>query len=223
MLDPQALALDLPSTNSAITTDLDYTAPPSAEAEVLLVESPHSEVAEAEPAQAFGVTESEVEPSTSQAETSDMEVAEAVPSEVKVAEVMPSEVTPSETEVSERRPSEVEASSEEDEDDWGDTAWTDLTPVDEPIDNPLNNSASKQKPSLLAMPLILVGWMKDVVTSLTRPKPSKPVIVIPRRETATTLDKRVEYNRLEREPNRSDASESVRYVRGYSGGCDRQQ
>ena len=40
-----------------------------------------------------------------------------------------------------------------------------------------------QKPSLLATPLILIGWIKDIVSSLTRPKPSKPVIVIPRRDT----------------------------------------
>ncbi len=39
-----------------------------------------------------------------------------------------------------------------------------------------------KKPSLLAMPLILVGWVKDVVVSLTKPKPSKPIIEIPRRD-----------------------------------------
>lgn len=43
-------------------------------------------------------------------------------------------------------------------------------------------TAPREKPSLLATPVILVGWVKDVVTSLTRPKPSKPVIEIPRRE-----------------------------------------
>ncbi|MEO0887203.1 MAG: Ycf66 family protein [Cyanobacteria bacterium J06648_10] len=42
--------------------------------------------------------------------------------------------------------------------------------------------AAREKPSLLAVPVILLGWVKDVVSSLTRPKPSKPVIDIPRRE-----------------------------------------
>ncbi|MEL7067661.1 MAG: Ycf66 family protein [Cyanobacteria bacterium J06581_3] len=40
---------------------------------------------------------------------------------------------------------------------------------------------AREKPSLLAAPVILLGWVKDVVSSLTRPKPSKPVIDIPRR------------------------------------------
>ncbi|MEL7329572.1 MAG: Ycf66 family protein [Cyanobacteria bacterium J06559_1] len=42
--------------------------------------------------------------------------------------------------------------------------------------------SAREKPSLLAAPIILLGWVKDVVSSLTRPKPSKPVIDIPRRE-----------------------------------------
>ncbi len=41
---------------------------------------------------------------------------------------------------------------------------------------------TREKPSLLATPVILAGWVKDVVVSMTRPKPSKPVIEIPRRE-----------------------------------------
>jgi hypothetical protein len=44
--------------------------------------------------------------------------------------------------------------------------------------------AGRPKPHLLAMPLVLVGWIKDVVSSFTKPKPSKPVIDIPRREPA---------------------------------------
>ncbi|MEM9089762.1 MAG: Ycf66 family protein [Cyanobacteria bacterium P01_F01_bin.53] len=41
---------------------------------------------------------------------------------------------------------------------------------------------TREKPSLLATPVILAGWVKDVVVSMTQPKPSKPVIEIPRRE-----------------------------------------
>jgi len=54
-------------------------------------------------------------------------------------------------------------------------------------DNPPEQDISKQslpaktKPSLLATPIILLGWVKDVVSSITKPKPSKPVIEIPRR------------------------------------------
>lgn len=43
---------------------------------------------------------------------------------------------------------------------------------------------TKAQPSLLATPLILIGWIKEVVSSFTRPKPSKPVIDIPRRDSA---------------------------------------
>ena len=42
--------------------------------------------------------------------------------------------------------------------------------------------SSTSKPSLLEMPVIFVIWVKDVVVSLIKPKPSKPVIEIPRRE-----------------------------------------
>lgn len=46
---------------------------------------------------------------------------------------------------------------------------------------------SREKPSLLSMPIIFAGWLKDVVQSLTKPKPSKPVIDIPRRD-APSID-----------------------------------
>ena len=48
---------------------------------------------------------------------------------------------------------------------------------------PSAKAQTKEKPGLLAIPVILVGWLKDVVTSIAKPKPSKPVIEIPRRET----------------------------------------
>ena len=47
---------------------------------------------------------------------------------------------------------------------------------------PAVRSNSASKPGLLEMPIILVSWAKDVVVSLMQPKPSKPVIEIPRRE-----------------------------------------
>ncbi|MEO1684775.1 MAG: Ycf66 family protein, partial [Cyanobacteria bacterium J06631_12] len=42
----------------------------------------------------------------------------------------------------------------------------------------------RQKPSLLATPLIFLGWIKDVAVSFTKPKPSRPVIDIPPRVVA---------------------------------------
>ncbi len=44
-----------------------------------------------------------------------------------------------------------------------------------------------QKPSMLAMPIIFLDWIKDVAQSLTKPKPSKPVINIPRREAPSSV------------------------------------
>ena len=85
------------------------------------------------------------------------------------------------------RPSEI-VSDESDDSDWAedDTDW--ITESDDPeTGDPLDRrsvskeNSAKEKPSLLAIPLILVGWMKDVVVSMTKPKPSKPMIEIPRR------------------------------------------
>ena len=49
-------------------------------------------------------------------------------------------------------------------------------------DEPKPFVQAKKKPSPLEIPIILVGWIKDVIASFTKPKPSKPVIDIPRRE-----------------------------------------
>ena len=44
-----------------------------------------------------------------------------------------------------------------------------------------------EKPAIWKMPIILAGWMKDVVTSMTKPKASKPMIEIPRREPSQSV------------------------------------
>jgi hypothetical protein len=54
-------------------------------------------------------------------------------------------------------------------------------PLTQPKRKPL-----REKPSLLAVPGIFISWIKDVAQSLTKPKPSKPVIDIPRREAPST-------------------------------------
>ncbi|MEL6940225.1 MAG: Ycf66 family protein [Cyanobacteria bacterium J06598_1] len=69
------------------------------------------------------------------------------------------------------------------EDDW----MNDVTRSDDPSQHSQATPSTRDrsladKPSLFAMPLILAGWVKDVVVSFSRPKPSKPVIEIPRRE-----------------------------------------
>lgn len=60
--------------------------------------------------------------------------------------------------------------------DWVDASA--LTTSDESSARPTVG----EKPSLLEMPVILVGWVKDVLVSMTKPKPSKPTIEIPRRD-----------------------------------------
>ncbi|MFK8183187.1 MAG: Ycf66 family protein [Phormidesmis sp.] len=92
------------------------------------------------------------------------------------------------------------------ESDWGESDWGEIDRVEEPIENAVAPTAStqtssdpqkkstpskstllpKEKPSLLATPIILAGWIKDVVVSFTKPKPAKPVIDIPRRDSAVS-------------------------------------
>ncbi|MBE9062490.1 Ycf66 family protein [cf. Phormidesmis sp. LEGE 11477] len=76
--------------------------------------------------------------------------------------------------------------------DWPDTAADDW---DDDLETVSGETArdkgtavrSLQKPSLLAIPAILLGWARDVVRSLTQPKPSKPIIEIPRRDPPPAL------------------------------------
>ena len=56
------------------------------------------------------------------------------------------------------------------------------------------SQAPMEKPAIWAMPIILVGWVKDLVTSMTKPKPSKPMIEIPRREPGQDGTSRVANN-----------------------------
>ena len=113
----------------------------------------------------------------------------------------------------------VFAEAEADEEEWGDRDWIEEEPLDSESSKkessgeelpekkvqaapqpPLKSTSApsklpKEKPSLLAMPVILAGWLKDVAVSFTKPKPSKPVIEIPRREPSI--------------PRQSDISDAV--------------
>lgn len=130
-------------------------------------------------------------------------------SETKVENVEPKAVDfDVEAEDVEREKAEpVETSSADAEDDWGDRDWIEAEPLDsEPTEKVAQEASQqslnaapppklpKEKPSLLAMPIIFAGWVKDVAVSFTKPKPSKPVIEIPRREPS-----------IPRKPNVSDA------------------
>lgn len=55
-------------------------------------------------------------------------------------------------------------------------------------EQPAKGQLARKKPSLLATPGIVIGWVKDVAQSLTKPKPSKPVIDIPRREVPPPVE-----------------------------------
>ena len=91
--------------------------------------------------------------------------------------------------VEEQSPVNIDAEAS-DVDDWGldeNDSWAD-DGMSSPAKTSTRSSFSKEKPSLLVMPLILAAWVKDVVASLTKPKPAKPVIEIPRRDISNARD-----------------------------------
>lgn len=130
-------------------------APPSADAQILLVEGP--------------------EPEPTEPESTD-----SVQSEVEVGEDGEAVTVSSDG---------ADLTEENDpEDSWVDDWEHEFEESEEVVRSPAPTvplQTPPKKPSLLAAPLILVGWVKDVLTSFARPKPSKPVIDIPRREPAS--------------------------------------
>lgn len=168
----------------------DYGAPPAAEAEILSVETPEvaavpappvAEVALAEAASApVRLDQSEVK-SEIESEINSSDIAKAAASQSEadsftidkpIDKPASDETEAAATEVRSPGPAQVS-----DSDDWGDGLFK---PAQAMPDAPAGK-AVREKPSLLAAPLILVGWVKDLVTGFTRPKPVKPVIDIPRR------------------------------------------
>ena len=76
-------------------------------------------------------------------------------------------------------------------DDWGidsDEDWLEDPLREEETKKESNRLPFKQKPSLIATPVIVLGWVKDVIGAMTKPKPSKPVINIPRRDASPSAD-----------------------------------
>lgn len=179
-----------------------YAAPPSAEAEVVAVEAA-SEVVISE---AVGLEEDFTESAGSEEVISEAAVAEEFVSEAAIAESSTAESSIAEKvnfapDESELEP-EFDSGFEDLEADVlrqnvgdgaianepkpvNETPWIDEVPVTASKPKALPTATSK-KPNLLAMPIILAGWVKDVVVALTKPKPTKPVIEIPRRDASVS-------------------------------------
>ncbi len=179
----------------------DYGAPPAAEAKILSVETPEV-AAVPEPSEAeVDFAEAASEPArldqsevTSEV-TSEIrsEIKGEVESEINLSDIVEAATSQSEADsftidkpIDEPGSDETEAPVPEvrsgpaqvsDSDDWGDDLFE---PVQAMPDAPAGRTV-REKPSLLAAPLILIGWVKELVTGFARPKPAKPVIDIPRR------------------------------------------
>ncbi|MEO1637478.1 MAG: Ycf66 family protein [Cyanobacteria bacterium J06631_9] len=160
--------------------------PPSVDAEVISETVP--EVVKAEPESVRAEPESvktDLEVIQSEAEVAEPE-AEVIEPEFQVTpEPVKSGHDQDAQTISKQADSLQSVSSSASGEDWG---FDDEFLDDPKLDDPKTESLPpKEKPSLLAMPIILAGWIKDVVTSVTRPKPSKPVIDIPRREPSASM------------------------------------
>ncbi len=197
----EALEKPIEDTPAALepAVEPDYAAPPAAEAEILSVETPEAVAAAPEPPEAeVALAEAELEPARlDQSEVQSeikSEIKDEVQSEINSSDIAKAAASQSEADgftidkpIDEPGNDETEAAATEvrspdpaqvsDSDDWGD----DLFELAQAMPDAPAGKAVREKPSLLAAPLILVGWVKDLVTGFTRPKPAKPVIDIPRR------------------------------------------
>ncbi len=195
LIDPQ-LTLDL-TAEEVPDVKAEYSAPPSAIAEIISVESEAIETS-SEPPEQSETSEADIEvldvikEASSEPAADSLETFEEIKAELKPAELKPADLDPTELD-----PAELDSTATKETDsDWDDDIF-DEAPVDVAESDPTvqistaqsvqpkppnNLVESKKKPNLLAIPLILVGWIKDLASSFTKPKPSKPVIEIPRRE-----------------------------------------
>ena len=175
-------------------------APPSAEAEVLLVEESEPDPLlldqpEDDPTDLTqDATEVSVE-ETSANSGSDQVARPQAAVFTEKEEVLPEDAEPTATNLS----------PEEWDEDWDSEFSEPETLKLEKSEDVLGSAPlpeKPQRPSLLATPLILIGWIKDVTGSLTRPKPSKPVIVIPRRDAPASPDlDRIDHSRVQPRPS----------------------
>ena len=175
-------------------TGPDYSAPPSAEAEILSVEKAEEEEAgdrsaedrrESELEEDLEKGAVEEEPATPAMAEADVAVDQSVaepPDELLDEPPTIEQAVASQSEADSftiDRPERAggEARSPDLDEEWGDA----LFETDEVISSSPDSQKAREKPGLLGAPLILIGWVRDVITSLTKPKPAKPVIDIPRR------------------------------------------
>ncbi len=197
LAEPQ-LSLDL-TAEETLDVGVEDSAPPSAIAQIISVESESIEVKEPQPDQAIDETvqADAIEVGSSQpkslaeekAKDEDARESEEFTAELEASKTEPDELEANKPEASEPEASEPEASepTEVDRDDWDDELFEEVSTVSEASTQAAKPSQPKpvelkKKPGLLATPLILIGWIKDITASFTKPKPSKPVIEIPRRE-----------------------------------------
>jgi hypothetical protein len=210
-----ALRLDWPDETAEPTVE--HAVPPSAEAEIISVEIPSQ--ADVDPSAVELPVESGVdevereevggeevggEEVTAAAEPINLAVQDLVKeaeSSVLKPESSPFETTAAKVDSLEpSSPAELADQADNWADEWGDDLISDrFDPIasEKPAtEKSISQTPASKKPSLLATPLILIGWLKDVSASLTRPKPARPVIDIPRREMA---DRQVRSRSLQRE------------------------
>ena len=182
-------------------------APPSAEAEVLLVEESVPDPLVLDPPEDKPEDPPEDEPTNLTPPATEVAVEELADSGADPsAESGPVSISLEKAPAEDTELTETARSSDEWDEDWDSESSEPERLRSEAEEADLRSAPlpeKPQKPSLLATPLILIGWIKDVAGSLTRPKPSKPVIVIPRRDApaqANTDSKRT------RDPSAQPAS-----------------
>ncbi|MGB7250178.1 MAG: Ycf66 family protein [Phormidesmis sp.] len=219
-LEPGLEALPVSERRIEPSDDLDHPIPPSVAAAVISVEGPEPSAVEISADEADDTAEAELPTALPETDLPDVEASE--PERVESgAESDGFELDGSELETAEvESPADksLEAQRALPEDDWADSEdWVDdLSAIAPENTTEKTVQTSAQKPSLLATPLILVGWIKDVVAALARPKPAKPVIDIPRRESPASVATRDERSPQPQPSDRSpepdfsfDASENM--------------
>ncbi|MEO1791298.1 MAG: Ycf66 family protein [Cyanobacteria bacterium J06629_19] len=186
--------LGMPDESEPEETEVSDIIPPTAAAQVISENSPDSvaEAAEADSAEVILVPQE----TTITADEDTAKAAEAISTEAAESRVVALEAAKETIQTESPQPNtdhseplDPSAIVEPENDDWDldiEDSWHGEPSVSASENTAKNaeNTAllSKKKPSLLATPVILLGWVKDVISAMTKPKPSKPVIDIPRRE-----------------------------------------
>lgn len=152
-------------------------APPSADAEIFLVEDPEPDSL---PREQTADEPTEIAPPEAEVtDTRSDRLAVQTKTDVSSDHAELMETSPAVDEWEEDGDLEL---SEDAVDKEGATEFEELAKAARSPTQPIRPENSPERPSLLATPFILIGWIKDVVGTFTRPKLAKPVIDIPRRD-----------------------------------------